>query len=172
MFIFYISIFLTALSPDDKINPVDTLLKDADAFFYGGNHWQAGLLQLVKELSYEQALWKPSEERHCIWEIVRHINFWKRYAVAYISDRVMPDADTGNWTKATNELKADDWKNELEELELLHEELKQTIMKMGNLIIDNRERKSNYLRTILYHDCYHSGQIGLLRVMQGLKPIE
>jgi len=154
------------------LDPLDTLIKDADSFFHGDNHWQAGLLQLVKELNYEQALWKPSEDRHCIWEIVRHINFWKRSAIAYVLDKERPDAVKGNWTKAEKELGESDWKDEVEELEHLHEELKQAMMRLGAEIYDNKERKSNYLRTILYHDCYHAGQIGLLRVMQGLKPIE
>jgi hypothetical protein len=157
---------------NNLLSPLDTLLKDTDSFFYGDNHWQAGLLQLVKELIYTQALWKPSEDRHCIWEVVRHIIFWKRYAVAYILDKEKPDPESGNWTKAGIELKEDDWKDELEQLEHMHEELKQTIMRYGIEIFDSKERKSNYLRAILYHDSYHAGQIGLLRVMQGLKPIE
>jgi hypothetical protein len=160
------------MSTNNSLNALDSLLKDADSFFFGENHWQAGLLQLVKDPTYKQALWKPSEERHSIWEIVRHINFWKRSAIAYILDKERPDSVMGNWTKDRSELKESDWKNEQEEMEHLHEEIKQTAMKMGMGIFDSKERKANYLRTIYYHDCYHAGQIGLLRVLQGLKPIE
>src|SRR5204862_118909 len=31
----------------------------------------------VADLSPEQAAWKPSPERHSIWQIVLHINFWR-----------------------------------------------------------------------------------------------
>jgi len=55
---------------------------------------------------------------------------------------------------------------------LNHEEFKAVINKFGVKLFDADDGTANFLRQIINHDSYHCGQIGLLRVMQGLKPIE
>lgn len=40
--------------------------------------WQTPLGLAVLGLTAEQAAWKPSPERHSIWQIVRHVIRWKR----------------------------------------------------------------------------------------------
>jgi uncharacterized damage-inducible protein DinB len=152
------------------LNPIETFLGDLDAFFDGGNHWQAGLFQLISELTLEQALFRPTVERHCIWEVLRHINFWKMYAIAYVTDTEKPDRRK-NWVKTNSNLSSKDWKNQLAELKKVHEGMKDALNRMGDTVFDIHQRKSNYIRQIICHDSYHTGQIGVLRAMQGLKPI-
>lgn len=149
-----------------------TLLFDHDKFFTGGNHWQAGLYQLVEPLTAEQALWKPTPERHSIWDVLLHINFWKQYTIAYLNGTQKPDADSGNWSAPPPDATASDWQKELARTKQLQEEIRSVISQMGEKIFDTDERSANYIRQIICHDAYHAGQIGLLRVMQGLKPIE
>ncbi len=63
------------------------------------------------------------------------------------------------------------WKKDFEQLTKDHEELKQLVMNAEETFFISQSDLSKYVREIIYHDCYHCGQIGLLRVMQGLKPV-
>ncbi len=153
-------------------SPLEAHLKDMDSFFYGGNRWQAGLYQLIQDLTLEQVMWKPTVERHCIWEVVKHVHFWKTYAIAIYLDKPKPDWEIGNWAKFPDPPSEKNWKQDLEALKTNHEELKTVVKNFGNELFNPENKRANYLREITNHDSYHSGQIGLLRVMQGLKPIE
>ncbi len=150
----------------------EALIFDLDKFFDGGNHWQAGLYQLVEPLTLEQALWKPAPDRHSIWEALLHINFWKQFTIAYLRGEQKPDATAGNWAIPPQHATILDWQNELRRTRLLHEQLREVIANLGDGIVDTDSRPSNYVRQIICHDAYHAGQIGLLRVLQGLAPIE
>lgn len=41
--------------------------------FREDNFWHGALWQHVTDLTVEQALWRPTPERHCVWEIVRRV---------------------------------------------------------------------------------------------------
>lgn len=152
--------------------PLEAHLKDMDSFFYGENRWQAGLYALIKDLTIEQVVWKPSPDRHCIWEVVKHVLFWKLYATATFLEITKPDWETGNWAELPPSPSEKSWKLELENLKNSHEELKNVVKNFGDELFNIQNKRSNYIREMTNHDSYHAGQIGLLRVMQGLKPIE
>jgi DinB family protein len=151
---------------------VDSFLFDLNKFFTGGNSWQAGLYQQIEGLSVDQVTWKPSPDRHSIWDVLIHVNFWKQYAIASVCGTDKPDPDAGNWTLAPVDASETNWKKEVERTKSLHEELKRVAQEMGDSLYDTEKKLSNYIRQLICHDAYHAGQIGLLRVMQGLKPVE
>lgn len=148
---------------------ITTLLFDRDTFFSGENFWQPSLCELIEPLSFEQALWKPSAERHSIWELLRHINFWKEYVIALERSTQLPDTASGDWSTAPIDASEDSWKKEIARAKQLDKELSVVISEMGEKIFETGEKSANYIRQILCHDTYHTGQVGLLRVMQGIK---
>lgn len=42
-----------------------------------GWQWQPSLTHALSGLSAAQAAWKPSPDRHSIWQSVRHLTLWK-----------------------------------------------------------------------------------------------
>jgi uncharacterized damage-inducible protein DinB len=154
------------------VQPNDTFLFDLEQFFSGGNYWQAGLWQQVDGLTLEQVLWKPAQDRHSIWQVLLHINFWKTVVIATLRNTPRPDATTGDWSVPPDNPTEVDWKKELERTRTLQGELSDEAKKLGENLFDTTEKKSNYIRQLICHDAYHTGQIGLLRVMQGIKAIE
>ena len=150
---------------------IDLLLKDLDNFFYGPNFWQAGLYPQVKDLDFRQALWKPSPERNCIWEILQHINAWKWFAVESIKGNKIKSMKEYNWVPLPASPDEEKWKAEVEKSKELHEEFKMLVSKASPELFDSSKENLEYYQQVLYHDCYHTGQIGLLRVMQGVKPV-
>ncbi|MGH2627668.1 MAG: DinB family protein, partial [Anaerolineales bacterium] len=55
--------------------------------FEGKNHWYGALSAMVTPLSAEEAIWQPAPGRRCIWELTRHITFWRHYVVERLSGR-------------------------------------------------------------------------------------
>lgn len=150
----------------------NAFLYDFDLYFNGGETWQAALMQQIQELSTEQALWKPAPDRHCIWDIVIHVNFWKEYMIAVARDKAKPDDKTGNWSLAPADANEANWKKELKRTRSIHDDLRSIASGMTDELFNTEDRKANFIRQLILHDAYHAGQIGLLRVMQGLKPVE
>jgi hypothetical protein len=158
---------------DSKIqSPIDAFLNDCNLFFYGSNFWQAGLFQQVENLTTEQALWKPAEDRHCIWEYLRHINYWKEWAIVYIKDGVKMNAKESNWAPLPEITNDENWQAELEKTKLIQEHLVNVASSLGNKLYESTEENITFFRQVLLHDSYHSGQIGLMRALLGIKAVE
>jgi hypothetical protein len=151
--------------------PVQSYLNDIDMFIRGENFWQASLLKQLEGMDFNQALYKPAPDRHCIWEIVRHISYWKYWAITYLKDNVKLNAKEENWKKLPDTLNEDTWQDEINKLKSLVEQCENIARLVGDELFVSDDEKIIFFRQLLYHDCYHTGQIGLLRVLQGLKPV-
>lgn len=144
--------------------------------FEGKNRWHAPLVALVQDLTLEQALWRPAPERKCVWEIVRHIIFWREYLLCHVMGRPVPDAEANNWTLPA-ETSEQAWRAELERLRQVQQELLDwfTTRKPEDLLATDKQGKhARFLLEagITCHDSYHAGQIATLRALMGLPPVE
>jgi len=158
----------------ETVNPLKAHLKDLDSFFYGGNGWQAGLYQLVSDLNFEQAVWKPSNERNSIWKIIKHVIFWKFAILIDAKGKPLSveERRAGDWRNIPEKPTEELWQNEIKELKDTHEEFKEFLKNFGMELFNTDNEDTNYFRENLCHDSYHSGQIGLLRVLQRITPIK
>jgi hypothetical protein len=76
-----------------------------------------------------------------------------------------------NWTNIPEQPDETKWKNEIERTEKLHKEFKALIANASPEMFEPSRENMEYYQQVLYHDCYHTGQIGMLRALQGIKPI-
>ncbi len=155
-----------------KQDSKSAFLNDCKKFFFGKNFWQAGLLEQVSTLKFEQALWKPAPDRHCIWEYLRHINFWKEWAIIYVKEGTKMNAKEKNWAALPEKLDEENWQAEIEKTKLIHEHFTNVAESIGNKIYESKQESIIFFRQVLLHDSYHSGQIGLMRALQGIKAVE
>lgn len=155
-----------------KQNPGTSYVNDLRAFTEGKNFWQASLLKQVESITMEQALYKPSPDRHGIWQLVRHIAYWKHWALTYLNEDVKLNAKEDNWAPMPEVQTEETWQVEIANLKKLNNECIISAEKLGDELMLSTEEKIVFFRQLLYHDCYHAGQIGFLRAMQGLKPVE
>lgn len=58
--------------------------------------WHTPVLAALDGLTAPQAAWKPSPERHSVWQIADHLAFWKEYMLRRL--RGAPRRPTG-WAK-------------------------------------------------------------------------
>jgi len=144
-----------------------------ERFDGGDNHWHASIQSLLDGLTAEQALWRPAPERHCIWQIVRHMSFWRRYVIAHLEQAPLPDPQTGDWSDPPD-LDEDSWKKEREEYNRTQARLLEVVRPLigsqltGVVGEEGETRLYHWVAGLLAHDSYHAGQIAYLRAMQGI----
>ncbi len=155
----------------EKLDPVKSYLNDFSQFTLDKNFWQASLLKQVEGLSNTEALYLPAPERHCIWEIVRHVAYWKYWALTYVKEGTALNAKENNWTALPEVRTEESWQDEVSKLRALNDECIKIAASLGSELFESSEERIVFFRQLLYHDCYHTGQIGMLRAMQGIKPV-
>lgn len=153
------------------MDPNAAYLFDLRAFTEDKNFWQASLLKQVSGLNMRQALYKPDPNRHGIWQIVRHISYWKHWALTYLREGKAMDAKVDNWGPMPETQTEETWQDEIERLQKLNDECIAEAEKLGDNIFTSDEENVIFFRQLLYHDAYHCGQIGFLRAMQGIEPV-
>lgn len=136
---------------------------------FEGDAWHgSSISEILSDVSADQALARPIEAAHSIWEIVLHSSVWQRTVRERLQGRpieTLPDdvdwppiADPSpvSWAEAMMELRS--------EYELLREEALQW---MGRNLSETTEgqRYTVYemLHGVIQHNLYHAGQIALLK---------
>lgn len=156
---------------NEKINSGAAYVNDLKQFTGSKNFWQASLLKQVEGLTMAQALYKPSPGRHGIWQIVRHIAYWKHWALTYLNEDVKLNAKEDNWAPMPEVQTDVTWQEEITRLKKLNDDCISSAEKLGDELMTSTEEKIIFFRQLMYHDCYHTGQIGYLRAMQGIDPV-
>jgi uncharacterized damage-inducible protein DinB len=126
------------------------------------------VIEVLKDVSAEQASRRPIPQAHTIWEIVQHIARWQ----AEIRNRLQGQkAQTlpaeKNFPKL-QDASEEAWRQTLQQLDTGYRELKETMLKFPEArLVDNVPGRdySFYvlLHGIVQHDLYHAGQIALLK---------
>jgi len=120
----------------------------------------------VGGLTAEQAAWRPGPGRHSIWQNVNHVSIWREYVAARVLGRpgLTRDEVYARNFEEPQEATAAAWQETQARLRRSHEAMREVIAAPGARLEDVVEHFG--------HDCYHLGQIMLLRALQGLEPIE
>ncbi len=140
--------------------------------------WQPPLGMAVRGLTAEQAAWKPSPERHSIWQIVRHVILWKRASLqAWAGDP--PDykqLTRDDWQEAAGDQSA--WEADVRALNDTHTEFRRRLQALDDEGLGSPQRWYQHQRqpqpvalrlmAVFTHDIYHAGQIQYLRALQGI----
>lgn len=162
---------------------IDLLLAGLDEAFERKAWHGATMWGTLRTVGREEAAWRPTPDRHNIWEIAVHCAYWK-----YIVRRrltcdcrrdfplegsawfVRPDGAGSTDAVAGAPSGTDaDWKRERALLREEHEKLRAVVaaMSKGDLEAAAGDRDAvREIRGIANHDIYHTGQIRLLRILR------
>ncbi len=150
------------------------LVLTLNRFFRGRPIWHGALWPHVAGLTVPQALWRPAPQRHCIWEIVRHVIFWRHWPVEHEAGRHISDWKAHNWTLPERS-DAASWRAELHRLRTSQRSLAALVRTTSAKKLLTRDHNGKFIRFwwlgVLAHDSYHTGQIASLRALLGLKPV-
>jgi uncharacterized damage-inducible protein DinB len=157
---------------------VKDLLLDHLEQTYKHEGWYPPLGMAVKGLTAGQAAWKPSPERHSIWQIVRHVIRWKRGALqSWAGDP--PDYEMmtrGDWQEVNGDQVA--WDLDVRTLNELYDEFHRRLDTVADEDVQGSFKAyqqsprptqiAKRLSAVFTHDAYHAGQIQYLRALQGI----
>jgi uncharacterized damage-inducible protein DinB len=142
---------------------------------YDENGWFVALKNAVKNLSAQQAIWKPENSDNSTWEILSHLNF---YNEAYLKrfqgiDYVYPTTDNNETFSSAENASEEAWQAEVERFDSIMNEWRNLLgeadeSKFGEAVsATNKSLWSSIVAHINVHNAHHGGQIVLLRKLQG-----
>jgi DinB superfamily len=133
--------------------------------------WYAPLKPAIEGLTAKQASFRPlGEATKSIWENVNHLIYYKERLVATLEGQEWTRIDGNDTFFITIQTEDDDdWNLTINRAENVHNKLKELLNKMSSEELKESGLESDLI-DILLHDAYHTGQIMLLRKMQGSWP--
>ncbi len=133
------------------------------------------LMDVIGDLTAEQAAWSPQDSIRSTWEMINHITFWKRMFVHFLSQGHWPDAlpDHEGWPPVPAEASDEDWQATIQVLRDTHQELLDSFAKLDDATLAKQNPNALhplefYPYGLMGHDGYHAGQIMTLRELQGI----
>ena|SRR5258708_4745574 len=146
---------------------------------HGGDPWHgAPVTAILQGITADQAVKKPANGGHSIWELVLHMTGWRNEAAARATGKPAGNPTCGDWPMVGDPT-AERWKTALAALDASHENLSNAVRDMSDARLfepttDPRNRATGtgvncyeLLHGIVQHDAYHAGQIAILKKVLG-----
>lgn len=144
-----------------------------DRTFHGPAWHGPAVMEVLKDVSAQQAAARPQDNAHSIWELTLHLAAWKDVARWRIEKCEKTPTDEENFPSLTN-TGEQAWKAAIAKLTAAHRELAAAVAALGAERLDEEipagGKLSHYVRLhgVIQHDLYHAGQIALLKKHAGL----
>ncbi len=154
---------------DSRITEILHILDPApgERLWFGG----ASPLGCLRGITPTAAAWRPSPDRHSIWELSLHMAYWK-YAIR----RNLEGSPVGgfprspsNWPRVPDVINAASWKRDRDLFRSEHEKFLAAAGNFDPKLLDRKARGNGAYRYadllfgIVMHDTYHVAQIQLLK---------
>jgi uncharacterized damage-inducible protein DinB len=135
-----------------------------------GGAWHGpALLELLADVSAEQAASRPLADAHSIWELVLHVAAWQGFAAAALGGEAMPIdlPEEENWPPVVD-ASEEAWRVAVSNVGEVNKRLRDAVRKLSDedleKIVDGREYPVYFLlHGVVQHGLYHAGQIALLK---------
>ena len=148
-------------------------IKDQMQKTFYSDAWHGGsVMEFLTEIRAEEAASRPLKARHTIWELVQHMETWKRVARLALEGeemgRISPEED---WP-AVEDFGEESWSRAVESLREEHEALVGALSllseaRLGEAVPGRSYSFYTLLHGVIHHDLYHLGQIAILREKKG-----
>jgi len=155
------------------------LLRLMHAFNWDREGWYLPLAEAVKGLSAREAAWQPPGGGNTIWQTLNHLNFYNELMVNRITNTPGgPAVETNEETfGATGDPEDEEgWAAAVVRAHELAERVDAAVGKLTEAELgrqlQNGGTMAEALVSWLMHDAYHTGQIVLLRKLQGSWPAQ
>jgi uncharacterized damage-inducible protein DinB len=140
---------------------------------YRGPSWHGPtLMELLKDVTAEEAAQTPLPNVHSIWEMVLHAAAWKRAVQQRLEGQQVSLQGAADWPPVVDtSYRA--WADALAVLDAAHASLESRLRHMADSDLDRMAPGQDVtlyqtVHGIMEHDVYHAGQIALLKkVLRG-----
>ncbi len=147
---------------------IDRIKDQMQKTFYS-DAWHGGsVMEFLSEISAKEAASRPLKARHSIWELVPHMETWKRVARYALEGkeigRISPEE---NWPPI-EDVSEESWARTVESLREEHEALVGALSRLSEERLGETVPGRSYsfytlLHGVIHHDLYHLGQIAILK---------
>lgn len=150
--------------------PIDMFLRQLDQAYDRKSWHGTNLRGSLRSVSPALAAWRPTPDRHNIWELAVHAAYWK-YAVwrrlAGGTRGSFPLAGS-NWFTRPEAPTGEAWRADLALLGGMHRRLREAVAALAPRDLPRVARgatttNADLIAGIIAHDLYHAGQIQLLK---------
>jgi uncharacterized damage-inducible protein DinB len=159
-------------------------LLDQLTMSYDENGWFVALKNALRNLTAEQAAWKPEALDNSIWGIVAHLNFYNERHLQRFNGEELPPSNLENaatfstrenrQTFAGGEAASEEaWRAETERFDSIMSGWRDAIEAaadeklMRNVSAENPSPWWEVISNISAHNAHHGGQIVVMRKLQG-----
>jgi uncharacterized damage-inducible protein DinB len=138
---------------------------------FEGAAWHGdSLLELLSDVTVEQAAARPIKNAHTIWELVLHIAAWDGAVVRRIGGSAVKLSDAENFPTVAD-TSAAAWKKAVADVKQVHQNLIEAVAvfpdsRLTEQVPGKKESYYNFFYMfagIVQHELYHAGQIALLK---------
>jgi hypothetical protein len=149
------------------MDEVKLLYDQIDTTFRGKSWHGPNMIQVLEGVPVEKARLRPLPGRHCIWELVNHMNYWLLVALREMNGEEVPRPEgVEDWPPIG--VNADEWQASVADLENTVNTLLNSLMSFSATKLEEKVPGKSYtyrslLHGVLHHNLYHMGQIAVLR---------
>jgi len=142
---------------------------------HDGQPWHGpSRAEILSDVTWEEAAWRPAAGAHTIWDLVLHMRSWTREVTRRALGGVPGVPVDGDWP-AMPKPSAAAWRDTLASLDAAHAELAATVRGMSEeaLAAKVKDRPGappehsisvrSMVSSLAEHDIYHSGQVAMLK---------
>ncbi|WP_342438722.1 DinB family protein [Paenibacillus sp. FSL L8-0436] len=151
----------------------DVLLQNWD-YAMDVEDWAPPLSDALQGVDSIQASWKPGEAGNSIWETVNHLTYYKERLLNKLKGLPqLPDAESNDATFTVTASGEEAWEQAVSKLKTIHASLREVIEALEEGIYDwggSGHAPGEEVMSLILHDSYHTGQIVLVRKLQGSWP--
>lgn len=137
--------------------------------------WSPPLSTALEGVSSDQASWKPEGvSGNTIWETVNHLTYYKERLLNKLKGLPQlphPESNDATFTVAVSGEEA--WEQAVAKLKSVHASLREVIEALEEGAYDwggSGHAPGEEVMSLILHDAYHTGQIVLVRKLQGSWP--
>ncbi|USB33881.1 DinB family protein [Paenibacillus sp. YPG26] len=155
-------------------NRIQTLLFQLDAIWYQ-DEWFTTVSRALDGVTSAEAAWKPAGDSNTIWQLVNHMNFYNEQILQQLTNQpthkaVNNTSTFGSPGEADNEA---EWQEMKARAFSVIADIRQAIESLSDDDLDTRVNETTLGHTLfswVMHDGFHTGQIVLIRKLQGSWP--
>jgi uncharacterized damage-inducible protein DinB len=136
---------------------------------FEGEAWHGpSVMELLKDVTADQAAAHPLAGAHSIWELALHIATWERFVRRRIVEATeLEPTDEENFPTVLDTSDAA-WRAAIEGIKRNHAELLETVAgvddaRLAEIVPGKPYSVYFMLHGVIQHDLYHAGQIALLK---------
>lgn len=150
------------------MNAVERIVEQLN-YTYRGPSWHGPtLMELLQDVTEQEAGQLVLPNTHSIWEIVLHCAAWKRAVTARLDGQPADLQGEADWPPVVDHSDSRAWRDALADLDAAHAALEARTRQMAEPDLDRPApgQAMTLYRTVhgvMEHDVYHAGQVALLK---------